>query len=643
MSALVVGGITLVGAFVAKNAALKTLAITVGKGAVELPGELAGMALSARAREYLEWRPHADSNSLRDQIASVGLQSAEDHLAQFDSTGNKQWLFEALKSLISASDQLRHADVQNDDKMWLHSIHVHHLLVVVAYLHASDMGNDCWAGMRSAERYLKRMLGIFHLKYKAARGALFNKATKMENVKAQYSEHMLEWVQRLHCAVQEQAGRFAVTTTTCTESGMIVDVAFTFTPALSDLVRCAQCLGGFVFNGTCSNPGCHGFVPAIGELASTVHGGVHGRLAVQVDGKGEFWGRYAQLAGGVLTLFEMPGGPMVSQATVGAGQTITVRAPKTARVGRPHCLRIELPNPDSTGQSKYIIDPTSSDNRTRWSNAFLGRAPPPSIVADARANARGVAITFPPAQIPHQSVFEAEPEPELEVARSYSRGGTPVRWEWQDTTSGRWTPFSDLITTEIEAASVAGIRSVDVARDHPRCFVDPAPHRLAMKSWDDPTVVKAPIRRVVDGPIVPTDGTKPNEPEPQREEMQPAAVATWHERQQLEAAIAAVAACIAAEQEECRRIEQERQRVADASRAERLLEKIAEKEATRAYLRTDGQDTRIVTEGIDGHIQELLALPNWERAVDAAGRTYFIDHNKQQTHWAPPADQHASW
>jgi len=633
--------------------ALKALAITVGKGAAQLPGELAGTALSERARVYLNYRPSADSDSLRDLHASFGLRAAEDQLALFDIDGDRQALRRAVELLSEATDRLADADVQNDDKMWHHSIRVYHLLVTVAYVHASDIGRDQRKGLLFAERFLKRMFAMFNLKYKAARGALFNSDKKVKAVQEDYAVHMQVWVEQLFRAGEESGGRLAITTKTCTESGMVAEIELQHDVNPIHLVKCAQCPGGFLFGGMCSNPGCQAFVPPIGELASTAHG-VHGLLAVQVDGKGEYWSRYAELAGGVLRLFESRGGPMVSQAAVPQGQTITVRAPNTARVGRPHCLRADLPVPDSTGQKKYIIDPTSADNRTRWEHALLGRALPPSLVAGALLGhpPQGPA-PFPqpedgtrPVEPEPEPVPAPEPEPEpvpapepgSELARVLSVGGTPVRWEWQETASGRWTPFSDFVISQIEAARAAGLRSVDVAAEHPGCYVDPGRvgKQPSMKSWDTPAVVM--VRRLAVAAPVPAavplvvvaDGSA-------------AATAAELERQQQQAAIAAVSARIALEQKEHRRIEQERQRVADTKRAEKLREKIIAKGATLAYLRSDGQNTRVVEEEIDACTQELRALqrpglpPNWEKAVDAAGRAYFIDHSTRQTHWDPPA------
>jgi hypothetical protein len=564
MSFLVAGALA-VGVFAVKaGPALKALAITAGKGAADLPGQLAGQSLSERAKAYLDWRPGADSDSLRDQLAGFGLQSAEDQLALCGGFGggggggfggggggggggaggcDRQALRKALDLLIEASDRLARADVQNDDKMWRHSIHVHHLLVFVAYLQASDLGQDPRRGLLFAERFLQRMFKMFYAKWKAARGALFNKDSKKRAVREDYEVHMQVWVQQLFGVVQGSGGLLRVTTHTCSESGMIGDIELHYAVDPSSLVKCARCPGGLICGGTCSNHLCRGYVPPMGQLASTADGGVHGLMAVQVDGKGEFWPRYATLSGGVLTLYEMPGGLMVSQARVPAGQTITTRPPKTARVGRPHCLRVDLPVVDSTGENKYQFDLTTAANHTRWAHALTGRRlPPPAIDIAAGANG-GLVFGFAPghASVPQHQAWgaaaalasEPQPEPEPEMARTFTPGGTPVQWEWQDTASGRWTPFSQSITSQIEAASAAGIRSVDVAAEYPGCFVDPAPHRLAMKHWVkaanglDVFQVKAPVRRVVEVAFAPPPAFAPGFAAPAPAPAPAAALAVW--------------------------------------------------------------------------------------------------------------------
>ena len=420
-TAVAVGALAAAGAFVAKHQALQGLVVAVGRGAVELPGEMAGNALSQKVRAYLTWRPAADPDSLRDQLAQFGLQKAEDELQQFGLTGDKQWLFSALQTLMAASDQIQHADVQNDDKMWLHSIRVHHLLVVVAYHQASDMGAHPWVGLRAVERYLNRMFAMFHLKYMAAQKALFNSHAKMKQVKEHYSENMELWAYQLHVAVQAHGGKLAVTAETCSESKMILNVAFVFTPGLADLVRCPQCPVGFSFGGTCSNPGCRGYAPAIGELADTAQNECNGPLAVQIKGKGDFLSTYAKLSRGVLTLFESRGGAMLSAADVSDTQAIIVRAPKTPRVGRPHCLRIDLPVPDSKGVTKYIVDPASAVNGTRWRSALLAL---PSIWPGPS----GVAIGFAPAPVPQLQYLPRVPEPAPVAGAIGSWGGDSAKF-----------------------------------------------------------------------------------------------------------------------------------------------------------------------------------------------------------------------
>ena len=115
----------------------------------------------------------------------------------------------------------------------------------------------------------------------------------------------------------------------------------------------------------------------------------------------------------------------------------------------------------------------------------------------------------PPAPVPIAPIVpvvaigaepEPEPDPDPPAPPVYVAPAPPVdappRWEWQDTATGRWKPFGDGLSLQIEAAHLTGLRSVDVNDEHQGCFVDPAPHRLNMKSWDNPTEVKSKIRRV---------------------------------------------------------------------------------------------------------------------------------------------------
>lgn len=149
--------LALVGGFIiaAKSApALKTLVITVGSGAAELPGQLVGNKLSEQVKAYLCWRPGADEATIRDQIAAFGLQSAQDYVRQFDTSKDPADLARAQDKLIDARDQLKQANVVNDRTMWLHCLRVYNLLIVVSYYVGSRMGQDPPAGLRFAKPFL---------------------------------------------------------------------------------------------------------------------------------------------------------------------------------------------------------------------------------------------------------------------------------------------------------------------------------------------------------------------------------------------------------------------------------------------------------------------------------------------------------
>jgi serine/threonine protein kinase len=116
----------------------------------------------------------------------------------------------------------------------------------------------------------------------------------------------------------------------------------------------------------------------------------------------------------------------------------------------------------------------------------------------------GAPVVVPVAPDAPVVAIDAEPEPEPEPEPDPPSDTTP-QWEWQDTASGQWTPFGDGLALQIEVAHIAGVRSVDVNEEHPGCFVDPAPHRLNMKSWENPAEVKSKIRRAVAATAPPAD------------------------------------------------------------------------------------------------------------------------------------------
>ena len=79
---------------------LKDLVIALGTGAAEVAGSIAGVKASERVRDYLSWRPAADEDSLRDQLASFGLSSAESFLALADNSADPTTKLVHLKSAL---------------------------------------------------------------------------------------------------------------------------------------------------------------------------------------------------------------------------------------------------------------------------------------------------------------------------------------------------------------------------------------------------------------------------------------------------------------------------------------------------------------------------------------------------------------
>ena len=111
------------------------------------------------------------------------------------------------------------------------------------------------------------------------------------------------------------------------------------------------------------------------ELISDVE--VCGELSCQFRGTGEWVPVYVELGGGALSICKgsVRGGELISTAPVVDLAQLGVRPPTTARDGRPHCLRVDLPNgsPDSAGVRKYIFDLGSEENLGRWRRGLTGR------------------------------------------------------------------------------------------------------------------------------------------------------------------------------------------------------------------------------------------------------------------------------
>ena len=103
---------------------------------------------------------------------------------------------------------------------------------------------------------------------------------------------------------------------------------------------------------------------------------VCGELLCQFRGADEFLPVYVQLGGGALSICaERAGGELISTARVPDLSRLLVRTPRTARAGRPHCLRVDLPDdePDSRGVCKYIFDLGSAENLGKWQRGLCVR------------------------------------------------------------------------------------------------------------------------------------------------------------------------------------------------------------------------------------------------------------------------------
>ena len=103
---------------------------------------------------------------------------------------------------------------------------------------------------------------------------------------------------------------------------------------------------------------------------------VCGDVLCQFGGLDGFVPVYVQLGAGALSICaDRAGGSLISTARVPDLSRLIVRKPRTARSGRPHCLRVDLPDdePDSRGMSKYIFDLGSAENVDKWKRGLTAR------------------------------------------------------------------------------------------------------------------------------------------------------------------------------------------------------------------------------------------------------------------------------
>ena len=103
---------------------------------------------------------------------------------------------------------------------------------------------------------------------------------------------------------------------------------------------------------------------------------VCGDVLCQFGGMDDFVPVYVQLGAGALSICaDRAGGSLISTARVPDLSRLIVRKPRTARSGRPHCLRVDLADdePDSRGMSKYIFDLGSAENLDKWKRGLTAR------------------------------------------------------------------------------------------------------------------------------------------------------------------------------------------------------------------------------------------------------------------------------
>lgn len=103
---------------------------------------------------------------------------------------------------------------------------------------------------------------------------------------------------------------------------------------------------------------------------------VCGELHCQFGGVEDFVPVYVELGAGALSICaDRAGGALISTARVPDLSRLLIRTPRTRRAGRPHCLRVDLPDdePDSRGMCKYIFDLGTVENLDKWRRGLSAR------------------------------------------------------------------------------------------------------------------------------------------------------------------------------------------------------------------------------------------------------------------------------
>jgi hypothetical protein len=114
---------------------------------------------------------------------------------------------------------------------------------------------------------------------------------------------------------------------------------------------------------------------------------IYSDVEVQFNGKGQWLLQFLSLeASGNLTFFQMAGDQRVELRKAQV-QGCTVAEPKSARKGHTHAVRLDIKQPDTMKDTKYIIDVKSAANLTRLREALAAHESAASLRKSTKASA----------------------------------------------------------------------------------------------------------------------------------------------------------------------------------------------------------------------------------------------------------------
>ena len=114
---------------------------------------------------------------------------------------------------------------------------------------------------------------------------------------------------------------------------------------------------------------------------------IYSNVEVQFNGKGQWLLQFLSLeASGNLTFFQMAGDQRVELRKAQV-QGCTVAEPKSARKGHTHAVRLDIKQPDTMKDTKYIIDVKSAANLTRLREALAAHESAASLRKSTKASA----------------------------------------------------------------------------------------------------------------------------------------------------------------------------------------------------------------------------------------------------------------